>query len=186
LLTLSVEARRSACRVSGLRSLCAAIWRDAVPSPEEQALWDQAVVQTTGDGLRAYLQAHPTGIHADEARARLQGCSTVRIETPEPARDMRYSLTVIRMAPFPTEQAAQDDALARGNDDAARHCESMRDRSMEVLSSAAVLREWKCTPLDGRFACGFVGDIVCRVRERVATNQERCRGDARPGGGAPE
>ena len=170
--------------MSGLRSLCAAIWRDAVPSPEEQALWDRAVAQPTGDGLRAYLQAHPTGVHADEARARLQGCSTARIETMGPARDVRYPLTVIRMDPWPTEQAAQDDALVRGKDDAARHCESMRDRSMEIVSSSSVQREWKCTPLDGHFACGFVGEIVCRVRERVTTDQERCRGDARPGEGA--
>jgi hypothetical protein len=169
--------------VSGLRSLCAAIWSDAVPSLEEQALWDNAVAQPTGDGLRAYLQAYPTGGYADEARARLQGCSTVRIETPAPARDVRYPLTVIRLDSWPTEQVAQDDALARGKDDAARHCESMRDRSMEVVSAAAVLREWKCTPFDHRFACGFVGEIVCRIRERLATNQERCRVDARPGRG---
>jgi hypothetical protein len=74
---------------------------------------------------------------------------------------------------------------ARGKDDAARHCESMRDRSMEVVSSSAVPREWKCTPLDGRFACGFVGEMVCVIREPIATNQERCRGDARPGEGVP-
>jgi hypothetical protein len=184
-LALSVDARRAACRAPGLRSLCTALWSDAVPSPDEEALWDKAVAQRAGDGLRAYLQAYPTGVHADEARARLQGCSHVRVETLGPARDAPYPLTVIRLDAWPTEQAAKDDALARGKDDAARHCESLRGISMEIASSAAVLHGWKCTELDHRFACGFVGEIVCRVRDRHARSEERCHGDAGPEG-APE
>lgn len=60
-LVLSADARRTTCRAPGLRSLCTAIGIGDVPTPAEQALWDEARRQPSGDGLRAYLRRYPAG-----------------------------------------------------------------------------------------------------------------------------
>jgi uncharacterized protein (DUF885 family) len=73
-----------------LQSLCTAIGIGDVPTADEQALWEKAPGQRAGDGLRAYLQAYPTGAYADEARSRLAACSHVRIETLGPEKQVRY------------------------------------------------------------------------------------------------
>lgn len=178
-LALSAEARRTACRAPGIRSLCATIGIGAVPTAEEQALWENALAQRSGDGLRAYLQAFPAGSHAEEARTRLAACSHVRIQTLGPERDAPYPLTVIRMSGWPTEQEARDDALARGNKDAVTMCESFRYTADVVSASVEPVApgDWKCTQTDRRFACAFTGKVVCRVRDHLVSDQERCRDD---------
>jgi hypothetical protein len=180
LLLVSADARRTACRAPGLRSLCATIGTGDVTTAQEQALWEDARAQSTGDGLRAYLRTYPRGVHADEARSRLQTCSHVRVETLGSEREIRYPLNEIRMEHLATEQEARDDAQRRANKRAASECESLHHTSM-ILSTAAEVQYWKCTPLDGRFACGVQGEIVCRFRERIPSDQERCRDDGNPG-----
>lgn len=59
------------------------------PTPVEQALWDEAVQQRAGDGLRRYLRGYPEGAHADEARARLAGCTVERAEMRGQEKDVR-------------------------------------------------------------------------------------------------
>ncbi|HEX7940608.1 MAG TPA: hypothetical protein VF488_02320 [Gemmatimonadaceae bacterium] len=92
-------------------------------------------------------------------------------------RDAPYPLTVIRMSSWPTEQEARDDALARGNQDAATACGSFRYTSDVVSASVEPVApgNWKCTETDHRIACGFVGKVVCRVRDHLVSQQERCR-----------
>ena len=92
-LFLSAGARRTACRVPGLRSLCAAAGIGDVPSAAEQSRWNDALRQDSGDGLRAYLREYPTGIYADEARSRLAGCWKEEIATLGPEKDARFVLT---------------------------------------------------------------------------------------------
>jgi len=93
-LAVSAEARRTTCRVPGLRSLCAMV--GIGPTRAEQTLWDDARAQRSGDGLRAYLRAYPRGVYADEALARERGCTVEHVETLGPARDVRLPLTVPR------------------------------------------------------------------------------------------
>lgn len=176
-LALSADARRTACRPPGIRALCAAIGIGAVPTAEEQALWEKALAQRSGDGLRAYLQAFPGGAHVEEARTRLAACSHARVQTLGPQRDAPYPLTEIRMSSWPTEQEARDDALARGHETAATTCESLRYAADVVSASIAPVApgDWKCTETDHRFACGFVGKVVCRVRDHIVSDEERCR-----------
>jgi hypothetical protein len=176
-LAVSADARRTACRPPGLRSLCAAIGIGDVPSAEEQALWDKALAQDSGDGLRAYARAFPSGTHAEEARTRLAGCAHVRFQTLGPERDAPHPLTVIRTSGWPTEQVARDDALARGRRDAAAICEPFRYAADVVSASVEPVApsDWKCTETDHRFACGFVGKAVCRIRDHIVSDQERCR-----------
>lgn len=176
-LAVSAEARRTACRPPGLRALCAAIGIGDAPTAEEQALWDRALAQDSGEGLRAYARAFPSGAHAEEARARLAACAHVSLRTLGPERDAPHPLTVIRMTGWPTEQAARDDALARGRRDAAAMCEPFRYAADVVSASVEPVAPsaWKCTETDHRFACGFVGRAVCRVRDHIVSDQERCR-----------
>jgi hypothetical protein len=77
---------------------------------------------------------------------------------------------------LPTEADARRDAVERGNLDAATTCAPQR-MVADLLSAAAEPRAWRCVPRDGGFACGFDGEIVCRVRDRIRSEQERCRDD---------
>lgn len=162
-LVLGAASRRVACTAA---------------TADEQAMWDRAVAQRAGDGLRAYLQTYPRGAYVDEARARLDGCSRERVERLGPAREVRYPLTVnanrtdLRSSPG----EAHDDAVMRGHRDAATSC-ALLDAASQVLSSAAQPTDWKCIEDGHRYTCGFDGAIVCRVRDRIVSNEERCGRD---------
>lgn len=142
------------------------------PTAAEQARWDDALAQDSCDGLRAYLRAHPGGVYADEARSRLAG-SWIE-ETLGPPRDVRYVLTVSPRRSLPTEDAARRDALARGDQDAATTCAPRAaDPTVQLLTARAEARDWRCDESAGGFRCGFDGEIVCRVQNRIRL--ERCR-----------
>ena len=149
-----------------------------MPSNAERARWEQARATGFGDGLRGYLQAYPMGAYADEARARLAACFHVRTETLGAERDVRHPLTVNanRTRLQASERDARADAVARGNQDAATSC-ALLASSSNVITAVAVPRDWRCTEDSHQFTCGFDGEIVCRVRDRIATDEERC-GDA--------
>lgn len=185
-LALSADARRTACRAPGLRALCAATGIGQVPTAEERAMWERALAQRSGDGLRAYLQAYPGGAYVDEARARLDGCSHERIESFGPEKDVRYPLTInANRADLRASQAeARDDAVMRGNRDATTSC-ALLDAASKVLSSVAEPHDWTCVEDGHRFACGFDGEVVCLVRDRIISNEERCGGTATNGAEAP-
>jgi len=181
LLALSADARRTACRAPGLGTLCAAVAVGNVPTADEQARWEHARAQRSGDELRGYLQAYPTGAYADEARARLAGCAHLRGEVLGPAQELRYPLTINanRLDLRATEAEARDDAMTRGHTDAATGCALLRYAG-PVLSAAVDPHIWKCIEDNHRFTCGFDGQIVCRVRERMATDDEHCHDEASP------
>jgi hypothetical protein len=83
-------------------------------------------------------------------------------------------LTVSQDGALPAEAEARRDAVERGNLDAATTCAPQR-RVADLLSAAAEPRVWRCAPRDGGFACGFDGEIVCRVRDRIRADEERCQ-----------
>lgn len=182
-LALSADARRTVCRAPGLRTLCAATGIGEIPTDEEQAMWARALTQRSGDGLRAYLQSYPRGAHVDEARARLEGCSHERVEALGPEKDVRYPLTINanRTDLRSSEAEARDDAVMRGNRDAATSC-ALLDAASKVLSSVAEPRDWKCVEDGHRFTCG---EIVCHVRDRSVSNEERCGGTVEKAAEAP-
>jgi hypothetical protein len=179
-LAFSAEARRTTCRAPGLRSLCAAVGIGDVPTPAEQALWDEALAQRSGSGLRRYLHDYPSGVHAVEATSRLLACQHERVETLGPERDVRFVLAVspIPTRPLLTLDDAQRDAVTRGNRDAATDCEPQR-RNARLLSAVAEPHEWNCPPQDHGFACGFDGEIVCRVRDLIESDDEHCHDKAK-------
>lgn len=172
-LALSAQARRTTCRAPGLRSLCAMAGFGDLPSPAEQALWKQALAQSSGDGLRMYLRMYPTGTYVDDVDSRLKRCWTEHVEalTPETQR-LYWVVNPVRARPFPTEDGARDDALARGHQDAVRICPSIGN--VELLSVSVEPHDWKCSKQDRGFACGFDGTVVCRVQYRTQVEREHC------------
>lgn len=177
--TLSGEARRIGCRAPLLRSICARLAIAGVPTPAEQASWDDVQTRRSVDALRAHVRAFPTGPLAEEARARLDACETDRIETLGPERDVPYAWIVpSRPAhPLPTEDAARRDAMARGAQEATEPCDRW-GRTAVLLSEQFVPDanpiSWTCRKTENGFTCGVTGHIVCRVRDRVVAEQKRC------------
>jgi len=176
-LVINSEARRTMCRVPGLRSVCVAVGIGNVPAASEQALWDNALRQDTEDGLREYLRTYPRGAFVDEARSRLDGCRFEHVETLGPERSHRYRWRVNpTYARFlRTEDEARRNALERGYQDAATTCESLASKALLLLSAQAEPHEWRCTQDEHGFACGFDGDIVCRLQDRIEFDREHCR-----------
>jgi hypothetical protein len=159
-------------------SLLLVTWWWRVPTPGERALWESALAQDSGDGLRAYLRAYPNGAHADEAKSRLAGCQIE--ETLGPEKDVRFVLRVNARRPSPTEEEARRDALARGDRDAATTCKPQNITNV-LRAASAEPHDWQCDGSADGFTCGFDGEIVCRVQNRVRV--ERCRqprGSAHP------
>jgi hypothetical protein len=168
LLLLSLMMSAAARRAVGMGQ---------APSEVEQARWEQAIAMRSGDGLRSYLTAFPRSVYAAEAQARLAACKRENVERLDPPREVRHRLTVNprREASLASEVAARDDAKARGQADAEVTCQVYR-RGGELLSAETSPMQWKCFEVTGGFACGFDGDIVCRVRDRVETEVEHCNG----------
>lgn len=169
-LIISGEARRTTCRVSGLRSLCAGIGIGDVPTTAEQTLWDDALRQDSDNGLNTYLNRHPRGVYADEAKSRLAGCQTKESSGAE--KEFRFPQTVPRARPWHTETEARRDALERGDREADTMCKSLEETD-RLLSAQAEPRSWVCEKTAGVFTCLFHGEIVCRVQKRIKS--KHCR-----------
>lgn len=153
----------------GLRSLSATI---GAPTSAEQALWNRALAQDSCDGLRAYLRTYPLGAYAGEAKSRLEGRRTKVTLGPE--RDERHTWLVNPRRSLPTEEAARSDARRRGDQDAATNCKSLATGNfIQLLKAWVEPHDWKCDARTDGFTCGFDGQIVCRVRDRIRS--ERCR-----------
>jgi hypothetical protein len=142
----------------------------ASPGAAERALWKRALAMDSGDGLREYLGTYPKGAFVEEARSRLAGCRME--ETLGPAHDVTYRLPVNTKGAWPSEDEARRDARERGDQDAADACASLAFASV-VLSSQAKPRDTGCRRDDDGVRCGFEGDVVCRIQDKLRV--ERCR-----------
>lgn len=171
----SAETRRTVCRAPGIAAACARLGIGEVPSAAEEALWGEAARQATGAGLRAYLRRFPAGAYAEEAHRRLAACQIEKVETLAPPREQRYRLPVPpRYTPLLlTEQAARDDALVRAERDAATYCDSYRWIA-QLVATEVRPGAWSCSAWEGGFVCGFDGEILCRLQDRLVTEEERC------------
>jgi hypothetical protein len=140
------------------------------PDAAERALWKRAIAADSGDGLRDYVRRYPRGAFIEEASLRLDGCGFE--ETLGPAHDVAYPLRVNTKAAWPSEEEARRDAQERGDQDAVDACASLAFASM-VLSSHGKPRDTECRRDADGFRCGFEGDVVCRIQDKVRV--ERCR-----------
>lgn len=98
-------------------------------------------------------------------------------DVPALDKSIRYPLTVnpTRARPLPTEEDARRDAVTRGNRDAANTCAPLRLKA-DLVWALVEAHEWNCTELAHGFACGFDGEIVCRVRDRTDSQKPICGG----------
>lgn len=170
----SEEARRSVCDVPGVRSGCEWAGVGTVATRAELDLWEQAQRDDSGGGLRKYLAAYPVGRFAVEAQARLSACQTVSDSSLGSPTELRrqWRVNAHRSKSFDSQAEAQRDARERGQAEAKNFCSARR--SVEVLDSIVEIDAWDCVSRDGAHECGFDGQIVCRVRERVITTREVC------------
>jgi nucleoside phosphorylase len=169
-LLVSAGARRLTCGVPGLRALCAVVGIGDGPTEAEQVLWDHALAQDTEDGLQSYLQRYPAGIYADEARSRLAGCRTE--QTQGAIVDVPFDLHISSARPLPTEEEARRDALERGNRQAVKVCEPLKEAD-QLLSVRAEPQPLDCRRHVDGIVCRADGTIICRVRKLIKS--KRCR-----------
>src|ERR1043166_8624933 len=175
-MIVSEDARRATCREGRLRSVCTTL--GIGPTPAENALWARATTLRSGDGLREYLNAYPSGAFVDEAHARLDACAHEEIEALGRIDERRYAGWRVSPRPahaFVSEDQARGDALQRGNDDARSSCGALGITD-SLISATFELKTPSCSKQDDGFVCGLTGDLICRVQRKVRTPVERCNG----------
>jgi hypothetical protein len=156
-----------------VRALCRQAGLGGVATRAEEALW---VARAAGDcePLRAYLADFPGGACAEEAQKRLQAAGASREETWNPAQ-RRLPMTVRQsLDPLATESAARADALTRGAEEARLVCAGFNAGEFRLVSSSAGARSWRCAARGGGAVCGFDGEAVCEVEQRVLSEREVC------------
>lgn len=161
------------CRVPGVRALCRTAGLGGVPSEAEEEAWAS---REAGDceALRSYLERFPYGAYAEEAQRRLQAAKTQTRERWAP-EERRLPLVVRRgIDSFGNEEAARQDALSRGLEDARMVCAGFDAGEFRLLATEADPRRWRCSRLDAGTYCGFDGEAVCRVEVRRLDNVEIC------------
>ena len=168
------EFAKVVCKTPGVRVACRAMNLGGVPSREEEALWSS---RRAGDcqALRSYVSTYHQGAHAVEGQARL---AAVKFEVKERwmPEERRLPL-VVRSAlrPFPSEQAAQADALARAPSEAQLVCVGFTQGEFQLRSAhAAPHPQWDCTERQGGHSCGFDGEAICQVNVRYVDRIETC------------
>lgn len=172
-LAVVIASPRMVCGIPGVHAICSSIGVGGVPSPAEEALWSR---RRAGDceALRSFLSRFPRGAYAAEAQTRL---AAAKLQTEETwvTEEQRVPL-VVRSAldPFPSEQAAQADALARAPKEAERACLGYKKGAFQLHSARAVREEWRCTQRLGGHACGFDGEAVCQVKALHTNRIEAC------------
>lgn len=161
------------CKVPGVRAGCAAFGLGGVPTQAETDLWES---RSAGDceTLRKYLLDFPNGAYAEKARSLLHAVPPETREswTPE---ERRLPLTVRQgLDPLPDEDAAREDALARGVADAQLACGAYEAGEYRLLTAAPEAQTWNCTPRGTGFVCGFDGQAICQVEARRVDRVEVC------------
>jgi hypothetical protein len=165
--------QKTVCRIPGVHELCGQMGIGGVPSRTEEALWSG---RHAGDcnALRSFLSRFPGSAYAAEAQARL---AAARFETRETwTPEQRRVPLVVRSAlrPFPNQQAAQADALARAPKEAQGACVGFNQAEFRLISARAEPVEWRCTQRLGGHVCGFDGEAVCEVSARRVDRIETC------------
>ncbi|MEM9292360.1 MAG: hypothetical protein AAGD01_11820 [Acidobacteriota bacterium] len=163
-----------ACSLPGLSYVCGEIGLGGVPSAAERELWNSRGPESCST-YREYLQRFPDGPLA-EASDRALGARTFRDQVTWIDDRRNLPLTTRRgIDPFPTEAAAQEDALARGQIDAQRLiCGGFEGGEYRLISARAEQEVWNCQQLQGGFVCGFDGRAICELKVRRVETFEVC------------
>jgi len=79
-----------------------------------------------------------------------------------------------KLDPFPSEEAAKADTLARAPQEAKDICVGFGQGDFRLLSAKAVPKEWDCRKRPGGYICGFSGEAACGVSVRYRQQMETC------------
>jgi TIR domain len=165
--------QRPICRLPGVHSLCGRWGFGGVPSPSEAQAW-AALAPGDCDALRRHLGQFPEGAYAEEVARKLSAATSQNRETWT-ADVHRLPLVVSPTTePFPTENAAQADAVARSEAAAEEVCGPYRSGFYRLNSWTAEVRRWNCYPRAGGVVCGFEGEAACQVEVRRTEVREVC------------
>jgi TIR domain-containing protein len=169
------DLQSTVCAVPGVNAACRELGLGNVASRSQKAAW---LMRPAGDcdWLRTLLASEPKGPYASEALARLQARHTVTEESWR-AEARRVPLFVRMSAtPLPSREAAENDALARGEKDARALCAGYQGELFR-LRSATVDRdsvEWRCETRGGAVRCSADAQAVCEIEARHTIAKDVC------------
>lgn len=166
--------QRPLCRLPGVRTVCRVAGLGGVPTRAEESLWLSRQPQDCVP-LREYLRQFPRGAFAEEADRLLAAAG---IQTRERWTDATRRLPLVvrqQLEPLKDEEAARDDALVRGGDEATRLCSVFSDTDeFRLLSTVLDAQRWRCVPRGAGVVCGFDGEAVCELEARHLDSIEVC------------
>lgn len=162
------------CRVPGVYSVCSAWGVGGVPTAAERSLW-LSIRHGSCDGLRHYLDLHPTGAFAGEAQARLDTRTTDPVDSWHPEVH-HLPLTVRRgELPFGSEAYARRDAEQRARDEVDALCRYYEDSPAYRLSSSELVNPIvTCRRRADGHVCALDGQARCHVEKRTVSEIESC------------
>ena len=163
-----------ACRVPGVHALCGWAQVGHVAGEAEEKAWSAAKEARSPAALRAYVVAFPTGVFVTEASSRLAACRSVQREVWKMEQRALPLYVAAASSTAGSLTAARDDALRRGNSDAALACAGFSGE-FRLRGAAAVVREWVCRERPEGTTCGFDGLAQCSVEARQLFSEEVCR-----------
>lgn len=163
------------CKAPGIHGVCGSMGWGGVASQAQDDAWAAAVKRQDGEGLRGYLRRWPRGAYAQEAQARLAGCRTGEVETWANETRRLPMYVGFGAQPKPTEAAARADAIARGARDGQGLCVAFSSGEFRLNGAEPVPKTWRCEGGPGGQACGFEGEVICRIEARRIDVRELCQ-----------
>jgi hypothetical protein len=163
------------CQVPGIHALCAKGGLGGVATKDEDALW---ATRKPGDCevLRTYLGRFSDGAFSTEASRLLLEAKPVKEERWGPPEEHRLPLQVrATIDPLPSEQAARDDAMARGTAQATDTCAEYKvGDNYRLLAATVEAAKPQCSRRGAGFVCGFEGHQVCRIQILYHLQRQTC------------
>ena len=167
--------QKLSCKIPGIRSVCGSAGWGGAPSKAQDDAWAEALKREDGEGMRSYLRRWPRGAYATEAQARLAGCRTGEVETWANESRRLPMYVGFGALPKPTEAAARADAIERGARDGQGLCVAFTSGEFRLNAAEPVPKTWRCQGGPGGQACGFEGEVICRIEARRIDVRELCK-----------
>ena len=169
---LDVFSNRSTlCAMStSISDSCGAMGLGGRPERDERLAW-AALPAGDCEALRQFVEDYPDGSYRTAAADLITAREVRSAEQWTPA-ERRLRLFVPSGDPAASEAAARDDAIARGNQRAARACEDFPDSRLATAEIEP--DEWICRPEAGGTVCAVEGDAICSLELRQTVETEYC------------
>lgn len=148
----------------------------AVPGPQEQGAWEDAVRAKTRAAYEAYLAAFPSGYFLAEARAKLATCRIQTTTRYEAFEERANVLGVSIAGSFGSREEALLSARDQGRQRAEERCAALGEGIEDVrTASQPVLGPPQCQPLGpNQFTCSQQFWVTCTGRKPINSKQDIC------------